>query len=129
MMLTKVCRNSLGTQSVAEPGRLADQPELAPDVALVQHHPGGRGEHQVLVLPQLPRLEPVSGLDGLTLPSARSTAIRASFSVRRDRAVLVSPPARSDRHTATVPASRSTMSHRSALASSGLIPVVSSSTT
>jgi len=39
------------------------------------------------------------------------SALRASsgsFSVRLDRAVLVSPPARSDRQIATVPASRST---------------------
>ena len=61
-------------------------------------------------------------------PRSASTAISGSFSVRRDRFVLVSPCARTDRHTEIVPASRSTCSHVSARASSDRTPVSRHST-
>lgn len=75
--------------------RLGDPPELAPDVVLVQHHPDRRREEETVVLPQLPRLKPVRGWAASRSHSAFS-AISGSFKVRRERFVLVSPPALSD---------------------------------
>src|SRR5262245_44440634 len=57
-----------------------------------------------------------------------SMASCGNFSVRRDFSVFTSPCARTDRHTATVPASTSTCPHLSARASSERTPVSRQST-
>ena len=73
------------------------------------------------VLPLFTRLEPFGGLP-LAVLLQRLHCLCGSFRRRRLLRVLVSPLARTDRYTATVPSSRSTSGHRSARASSVRTP-------
>src|ERR1700683_1911923 len=107
----------------AKPSVLRDRPEHPPHVVIIHRRPHRRREHQPVVLPQRPGRQPVLRPPPPVLPErpppqrappARappacrtrcsrnaSTHLRGSASVRRDSGVLVSPPARSARHTNT----------------------------
>lgn len=65
--------------------------------------PHGRGEHQRVCLPQIPCRSPLPS-PPLPLTQQRVHGDPRQLSVRSDRFVLVSPRARTDRHTGIVPA-------------------------
>jgi hypothetical protein len=80
---------------------LADGAELALDVGGVQGDAGPGGEDEILLVPLVADLSAAAACWSLRARSA-TAAIRGRARVRRDLAVLVSPWARTERHTATL---------------------------
>src|SRR6266516_6544938 len=117
-----------GSPLLPQPGRLGDLAKLPAHLPAIQGSAILTAEDEPMILPCIASPQAFRRLPPAVCPQRRDD-LPGSLRTRRDRRVLVSPLARTDRQTATVPASRSTSDHNRARASSVRTPVSKDSTT